>query len=223
MKRIKELMEQMKYSFGIKEKLIKAKEIEKRLLCYVRCGSEDGESVLRRTLETLVEMVEQKSIDAKYIFPMLSRLDNELLRYDKTVFDYMEGSVLVDKFKTYLDSRERIYVGIFWVVNKKLYLHREEISKRNDGELLDCEDCSFSHICKWEFHKKAHPVDDFATYPRGRIMYLKTGEHIIYADECVEKAEIERIIKLCNIKKYIIVRDEHYRCDKCMEDVDWWD
>lgn len=112
-------------------------------------------------------------------------------------------------------------VGIFWVIKGKLYAYMEEkyadqLSQREkaSGKI----DSSFSHFETWNQQlAKNFAHADFATYPRGRVMFdIKANRHIIYADKCITQSNIAQIESSYQTINTKICRDEHYRCDKCL-------
>lgn len=115
-----------------------------------------------------------------------------------------------------------IRVGIFWVINGKIIRFIEnrgtdDLSKREQA--TGKTDSGFEHFSTWDKElANKYPDADFATYPRGRVMFdIKENRHIVYADKCVTKENTEEIVKLFDISEYAVERDEHYRCDKCMK------
>ena len=77
----------------------------------------------------------------------------------------------------------------------------------------------YEHYTAWdeELAKKFSGAD-FATFPRGRVMFdIKESRHVVYADKCITDKKIELIEILCETISAIVCRDEHYRCDKCMK------
>ena len=66
--------------------------------------------------------------------------------------------------------------------------------------------------------KNRFPYADFATYPRGRLLFdVKRGQYLLYLDRCITDEETKKLIKFYGLEKdlYILSRDEHYSCDKC--------
>lgn len=117
-----------------------------------------------------------------------------------------------------------VSVGIFWVIYGKLYYKKEKKdiameSIRPRSLLTGIIDSDFGHFTEWdELCGRLFPRADFATYPRGRVVFgIKTNKYIIYADECVLKTQVEEIAKLFEIGLYEVRRDEHYACDKCVK------
>ncbi|MBO5338147.1 MAG: hypothetical protein J6A96_00445 [Clostridia bacterium] len=211
---------------GIRESLKVVKEIENFLVRSIRNVSEaEPEKILNTVFDKIYELgVQGKKI--QLFLPMLSNIDNELIKFDKRIFDYCKstrlGAFIAEKVKKYIDYDKRVGMvmfGIFWVIDGKVYLHRESLNKNDaKNKRIIMADSTLSHLKEWELHQKAYPVDDFATYPRGRIIYdVNRNDHIIYADKCISLEQISKIADLCYIKKYVVAYDEHYRCDKCMD------
>lgn len=119
-----------------------------------------------------------------------------------------------------------IKVGIFWVIKGKFFAKVE--GKRLEEEqgvgraaLTGFIDSDLGHYECWEkLCGIRYPNADFSTFPRGRVMYdVNKKEHLIYADRCIGR-EIVEIAKLYNAERYRVEREEHYRCDKCMQEED---
>lgn len=111
-----------------------------------------------------------------------------------------------------------IVTGIYWVVGKNILFDKhiffiDEI--KNKGYI----DYPSSHFEKWDVLGSAYPCFDFATYPRGRLLYnLENKTYILYVDKCILPGTIEQIIDIFGIRQelHIIAYDSHYRCDGCM-------
>ncbi|MBO5313574.1 MAG: hypothetical protein J6B29_06365 [Clostridia bacterium] len=210
--------------------LKKVKEIENYLVIVIRKeNKKKRDFILNKIFDKITEKWEKKSINTEKeiasFLPMLTIIDNELIKFGQRIFGYRENA----KFVLLLESKLEPYmkranagmavVGIFWVINNEFLLHREMCIRREEREKgSEMVDSRFSHIKQWEMHEKDYPLADFATYPRGRILYdARRNDYIIYADKCIEMEQIAKIAELCNIKKYVVAHDEHYRCDKCMQ------
>lgn len=216
----------------IRKTLKIVKEIESYLVFVIRNEKpQERDKVLIKVFDKIAELEnEEKKI--QFFLPMLSCIDNELIKFDKRIFDYNERTLLAgfieNRLEGYIDYEKKVdvaLVGIFWVIDGKLYLHREGIIKREQKEKgVVLVDSSLSHFKEWELHQKEYPYDDFATYPRGRVIYdVNRKDHIIYTDRCVKMSEINKIVERCYINKYVIAYDEHYRCDNCLEEEIWKD
>ena len=174
--------------------------------------------------------IESKDNDTKIGFGSF------LLSFEKTVLEHGEDLTVFlpkntnDLFECYKTEIEDGFsrAGIYWVANDKLYLHYRNIAKfalETNKSLItnDKVDCGYSHIKEWEKHKKEYPDKDFASFPRGRVLFdLKTDEHVIFVDDCIKEDSIQELIEKMGIKKYRIEKDEHYSCDNCVEKKDIW-
>lgn len=115
----------------------------------------------------------------------------------------------------------KVKVGIFWAMGGKVYPYFEEreVDNLNErGKISGKIDSDFEHFTTWDKElTKKFPYADFATFPRGRVMFeINENRHIIYADKCItgeEEARIEALFQTINAK---VCRDEHYACDKCI-------
>lgn len=66
-----------------------------------------------------------------------------------------------------------------------------------------------------EYRFKAH---DYDYYPRGRVVFFpKMNEFTLYADSCLTKEEISRLLTLFGLdgQQLKIATDEHYHCAGC--------
>ena len=199
------------------------KKLERNLINDIRQKREkDRDEILYDALNKIAEKTEMgKRKETILWMPMLLKLESELLKFGYTIFDYSENEKLLkllnEHFEPYVENtikKRTITVGIFWVVKNRLFLHRQFKVKRNDIKIIDA---TYSHFREWELHEIDYENADFATFPRGRIMFDREGnQHVIFADKCVTSEQIEQIARLCYITSYRIERDEHYRCDMCI-------
>lgn len=119
-------------------------------------------------------------------------------------------------------KEKTVKVGIFWVVRGKVYpyIEERETDKLNTREKLSEKiDSDFEHFAVWgkEFAKK-FPDADFATFPRGRVMFdTKENRHIIYADKHITETQLETINEKFDTTSPVLCRDDHYRCNNCMK------
>ena len=118
----------------------------------------------------------------------------------------------------------RVVVGIFWVIHGRVYgkwqeKDREKAVVEKRTALTGKVDSDYGHFEEWdEIGGQKYPYADFATFPRGRVLYdVKKEEHILYADRCISAEKMVKIAAVCKAKEYRVERDEHYRCDKCMK------
>ena len=108
-----------------------------------------------------------------------------------------------------------VKVGIFWVIEGKIW-YRVEEKEKTEKEKIDSD---YSHYKEWygSILKIKYKDNDFASFPRGRVIYdTRANEHIIYADKCIRDFEITKIAKYFEAEKYRIEEDLHYRCDGCI-------
>ena len=108
-------------------------------------------------------------------------------------------------------------VGIFWCIDQ-LFISKLQL-KEPDGLSLKIGkvDSDYSHFYMWDTFSAAFPYADFATFPRGRVIYdLNCKKYIIYSDICIPDKEIKRFAKRNKLTPFLISRDEHYQCDKCL-------
>ena len=114
-----------------------------------------------------------------------------------------------------------IKVGIFWALpdgeggQNVIYLSKQcELSEANSLGFIDYPK---SHFEAWDTVKK-NLTDDCYYYPRGRVIYDKNrSRHRIYADKCVSKTTIEKVLNIFKIINYRLCGDEHYVCPQCQK------
>ncbi len=118
-------------------------------------------------------------------------------------------------------------VGIFWVIEGEIFAYVQSIEAALQKERFRAKrtgvvDSSFAHYKKWdEDLSKEYPYADFATYPRGRVVFnVERKEYIIYVDECITNGEVARIVKKFDLDTYRIDYDEHCSCDSCIDKKD---
>jgi hypothetical protein len=142
------------------------------------------------------------------------------------------------------EQRPQINVGIFWFVpgrlktgvrNKRLiytfagtdFVHKNEdtleigrlSSDVIENEIASVLDYRFSHFDMWdEVSEGKFPDADFATYPRGRVMFsLKKNKFLIYIDKSTTGLDVFDLIEAFEIYdtglQYQLCYDEHYTCD----------
>jgi len=113
-------------------------------------------------------------------------------------------------------------VGIFFFVSGKVIYDAVPVE---DGEAYGDTRGFGGHFEFWEkllpktkeeglFKDK--PYDYF---PRGRVIYYeKSGKFQLFADRCLKKTDIEKVVILFALQKYQVARDEHYVCSGCNPD-----
>lgn len=107
-------------------------------------------------------------------------------------------------------------VGLFFYVNNKVLADSIDIdTAQTYGDFL----IGFtSHYDIWSklYEKEYNRPYDF--FPRGRVVYnVKDKKYILYADKCIPKSGLVKIIKAFEIENENvgIETDEHYVCKKC--------
>ncbi len=107
-------------------------------------------------------------------------------------------------------------VGIFWVI-KGMIFDKKEVVQITEKRLYDSE---YEHFVEWDnVCAKFFSIGDFATYPRGRVMFDNTRQiSTIFADKCISRDEIQKIAELFDCEKFEVKYDEHYQCDVCFYD-----
>ncbi len=113
-------------------------------------------------------------------------------------------------------------IGIFWVIGGEVYAYTEEISVENNAytRMTGIIDSRYAHFDVWDKDmENKFPGADFATYPRGRVVYdIREKVAILYVDECITNGEIAKICAKFALKNPKIAYDEHYTCDQCIMD-----
>lgn len=115
-----------------------------------------------------------------------------------------------------------VNVGIFWAIDGEVYAYFEtrETNKLTEREKQSGRvDSDLEHFAAWDKELAKRFFDaDFATFPRGRVMFdTNKNRHIIYADRCITVEQVVRVKGLFQTINAQVCRDEHYRCDKCMK------
>lgn len=112
-----------------------------------------------------------------------------------------------------------VAVGIFWVIRGKVYYKLQLKEEHAVNRITTKIDSDYGHFYEWDgLCGKRYPHADFATFPRGRVLYdMKEMRHIVYRDECITDEELKKVIEAFNLNKYQVLTDEHYSCDKCIK------
>jgi hypothetical protein len=144
-------------------------------------------------------------------------VERKLLAKEKNLYLLFSGEEKRLLFEHFYSKQ--ICTAIFWVVNGRkiifpFWYPKATFLEKKTG-IVDCE---LSHYDFWRRCEKEYPNADFATFPRGRIMFdLDKKENVVFYDECITKEQLNEILELLQIKKYRIEYDEHYSCDNCVD------
>ena len=180
--------------------------------------SEGQYKILKNVIIKFLERVKNnkdREKDVSY-YMVFQAVERRLLPKEKNLYSLFSGEdkrLLFEQFYS-----KQICTAIFWVVNGRkiifpIWYPKETFLEKHTGRL----DCILSHYDFWKRCEKEYPDADFATYPRGRIMFdLDKKENVIFHDECISKEKIKEILDLLQIRKYRVEYDEHYSCDNCV-------
>ena len=113
-------------------------------------------------------------------------------------------------------------VGIFFVIQKHLLI---DVVSLAQGELYG-DAINFSgHFEYWEALNPTNEIEQlfkshaYDYYPRGRVVYFNQNKSFkLYADRCISKDEIKKIVIAFQLTKHQLARDEHYQCAICNPD-----
>ena len=186
------------------------------------CECENGEekyTILKNVIVKFLNRVKnnkdrEKDVSCSMVFQTVER---RLLAKGKNLYLLFSGEdkrLLFEQFYS-----KQICTAIFWVANGRniifpIWYPKEAFLEKKIGRL----DCILSHYDFWKRCEKQYPDSDFATFPRGRIMFdLDKKENVIFYDECITKEQLKIILDLLQIQKYRIECDEHYSCDNCVD------
>ena len=107
-----------------------------------------------------------------------------------------------------------ICLGIFWVVEGRIFYKKEKVVVRGEKIL----DSSLSHYVEWE--RLRFLKGDFATNPRGRVLFDPKEEIFhLYVDKCISEKQINEIARLFALDNYKICYDVDYHWDMCVHEL----
>ena len=110
----------------------------------------------------------------------------------------------------------KINTGIFWFVDGEMVWDFSQ-EKIGGNRFVDYPK---SHFAMWDYLRNGRfEGSDFATYPRGRVLYdTETEKYKVYADRCITDDQIREVLELMEVGFVVWQRcfDEHYSCDKCI-------
>jgi len=108
-------------------------------------------------------------------------------------------------------------IGPYFYIQGRLIYDAIDLSegRPQSGKL----DNSLGHDQLFDRHYRA---GDYINYPRGRVVWdTKTESAIVYIDRCINKPEVIFLIKeKFELSKFRVDFDDHYRCRKCIGDLD---
>lgn len=110
-----------------------------------------------------------------------------------------------------------VKVGIFWFANGKLISDFKEVEYSEGGQYVNYP---YSHFDMWDKLKPYGEKGDFATYPRGRVLYDSFGKEMkIFIDKCITKKQVRELATFVKLDAYVwkIYYDQHYSCDNCID------
>ena len=189
-----------------------------RLLCDYE-NSEEKYTILKNVIVKFLDLVKNnkdREKDVSY-YMVFQAVERRLLSKEKnlcSLFSGEEKRLLLEEFYS-----KQICTAIFWVVNGRkiiypLWYPKKAFLEKHSGRL----DCELSHYDFWRRCEKEYPNADFATFPRGRIMFdFDKKENVVFYDECIDKKQFDMILDLLQIKEYRVEYDEHYSCDNCVD------
>jgi len=118
-------------------------------------------------------------------------------------------------------------IGIFYRLPGNRY-----VAKKADYRAIEPEngfrDIPLGHLAFFEKEiytgyasKIPGLIDDYAYYPRGRVLYReRDGRFIVYADRCLmAKEDKETILRLFGLRSAVWQKDEQYQCAGCNEEL----
>lgn len=177
---------------------------------------------LNKILSTFLSVIKNNMEESKvvYYFDILQNLEKSFLKDGRScldIIDYQLASLLRQEV-----WNKTICTAIFWEVKGELKIYPVWYLKSNPTVFeMDKIDCPLEHFKVWELNNSGL-YDDFATFPRGRILYdVIKKENIIYSDKCITQSTIKKIVKLLQIEQFRQEKDEHYSCDKCINNKSW--
>ncbi len=121
-----------------------------------------------------------------------------------------------------------VTTGVFWWIDGRIYckIETKSIEKAKNSlrvQLTNVIDSDLAHFEVWdELLAAKYPRADFATYPRGRVVYdLTLLCPVMYADTCIMQSGLRAAAKAFDLDKYEVRADEHYACDRCIKKRGW--
>jgi len=106
----------------------------------------------------------------------------------------------------------KIKTGIFLVVNRKLIYDFRETEYSSVSGFVNYP---YSHFEMWDKLKPTGVRGDFASHPRGRLLFdINQNVYKLFVDKSIFPILIEQLITLIAPDKELkICFDEHYSCE----------
>lgn len=111
-----------------------------------------------------------------------------------------------------VSTKEEHFVGPFFIIGGKLYVHREKLPHSFEGRFFNDE------ISHFDFFNSLHvpsQKEEYSMHVRGRVIYdQEEKEFLVYADKRIlrserRKEEIRKAFNLGTIN-VVFLEDEHY-------------
>jgi len=161
----------------------------------------------------------------KICYYLVEHTDESAKAYAMTKFisSEIKNNVITNKAKHELDEHalflneyhskfQKRFIGIFFFIDGKLRVYKEELSIDEDKEFIDVEMGHYEL-----FNSFNMPVEcEYSMYPRGRVLYnVKDHMFYLYADKTIlkSKTKIDLIKKefLFPLYNVLLKSDEHYK------------
>lgn len=112
----------------------------------------------------------------------------------------------------------QVKTGIFWIVHGEI-MYCVDVKTVDDATRKDFVNYNQSHFEMWDVVSKGRfPYSDFATFPRGRLLYdVNKAKYYLYIDPCITNKQVKQLVQSYELRadEYEMLYDEHYSCDKC--------
>lgn len=104
-----------------------------------------------------------------------------------------------------------VKTGIFWVVYRKLVCDFRETEYSTVTGFVNYP---YSHFEMWDTLKPPGVRGDFASHPRGRLLFdIDHNIYKLFVDKSISPVMVEQIIKIIAPEKELkVFYDEHYSC-----------
>lgn len=114
--------------------------------------------------------------------------------------------------KEYHSKFQKRFIGIFFIIDGKLKVYKEELNIAESNDFMDVNMGHFELFNSYNLPKEF----EYSMYPRGRVLYnVRNRLFYVYADKIIlkDKEKLELIKKEFALPKYNVVykSDEHYK------------